>query len=364
MERFDFYVFRRLLVQLAMIAIVLFAVYWINRSIRIFNTLMTDGQTVVTFLEYSFYLIPQALNAILPAAAFWAATYSTYVMYSDKEMEVFQGSGMGPFRLVRPYAVFGLLAFAVASVLLHFIVPAGHRGNQQVSEKVRNDFASRRIQAGRFLFPADGIMIFVRGILPDGQFDRIFIYDSRDPTSETTYFAESASLYRNDGTTSLIMRNGQIQELKLKEKSLVGFNFAELKIDLPAPSIIPNQQNLDIKSLSTWDLLGRELSRDSAQEALERFSRSLYSLLFPLLGVSTLILGFTRIRLDIAALFATGIVLGLFLMGNYAESLTLADIRFWPGMVLPSAVCALLLLSFLGLAQRHGRKPNALMAAD
>ena len=362
MERFDLYVIRRLLAQLIMIATVLFAIYWINRSIRVFNSLMTDGQTVVTFLEYSLYLMPQALNAILPAAAFWAAIYLTYIMFSDKEMEVFQGSGMGPFRLIRPYAVFGLLSFAVASTLLHLVVPAGNRGKQEVSERVRSDLTSRRIQAGKFLFPTDDVAIFVGGISPEGKFERVFIHDSRKLDRQATYFAQSASLLRGEDTRSLILDNGQIQHLNLEEKSLTGLNFDVLKIDIPAPSILPSYQDSNVRSLPTWKLIGGEAPQGSAQEVLERFVRSLYSMLFPLLGAAALIVGFTRIRLEIAAVSATGIVLGLFLIGNYAESLTLTNIRYWPSMVVPLAACTIMLLAFLGWARTHGRRSHVRLA--
>ena len=68
----------QLMMLFGFFALVLVAVYWVNRAVQLFDRLIADGQSAWTFLEFTALTLPYVIRIVLPsaatAAAFEAAT--------------------------------------------------------------------------------------------------------------------------------------------------------------------------------------------------------------------------------------------------------------------------------------------------
>ena len=112
MGTFDRYVTGRLLMHFGFFALVLVAVYWVNRAIGLFDRLIAGGSNLTVFLEFTALALPNVVAVVLPVAALVATLYTVNRLAADRELVVAQTAGIGPWRLLRPVAAFGALAGA------------------------------------------------------------------------------------------------------------------------------------------------------------------------------------------------------------------------------------------------------------
>ncbi|MCU0903725.1 MAG: LptF/LptG family permease, partial [Tabrizicola sp.] len=60
-SRFDRYLLSQFLALFGFFALVLVAVYWVNRAVGLFDQLIGDGQSALVFLEFSILTLPNAI---------------------------------------------------------------------------------------------------------------------------------------------------------------------------------------------------------------------------------------------------------------------------------------------------------------
>ncbi|MCB2138640.1 MAG: LptF/LptG family permease, partial [Rhodobacteraceae bacterium] len=99
MSRFDRYMLSQLMMLFGFFALVLVAVYWVNRAVQLFDRLIADGQSAWTFLEFTALTLPYVIRIVLPIAAFIAAVYATNRMAGESELVVMRATGFSPFRM-------------------------------------------------------------------------------------------------------------------------------------------------------------------------------------------------------------------------------------------------------------------------
>ena len=105
MSRYDRYVLSQLLLFFGFFALVLVAVFWINRAVVLFDRLIGDGQSALVFLEFTALALPNLIRMVLPMAAFAAAIYVINRLNSESELTVMQATGSSPWRMARPILV-------------------------------------------------------------------------------------------------------------------------------------------------------------------------------------------------------------------------------------------------------------------
>lgn len=340
-----------MLKQFLFFALVLFGIYWTSRIVRILDGIMEGGQPLSSFFQYIALLSPASLLSVVSLTAFAAATYVADRQFADGELQALQGAGFRPVRLLLPFAVFGAAAFCASAALIHEIVPDSRARLDQLQRQIASDLAAKRLADNQFLFPVDGLALFIGEVTPEGEMLDIFIHDSRNSTAEVTYLAERAALSRGGSGSHLLMWNGQSQELSSDGRRLSKLAYGQLRIDLafatddtsgpPGLRTIPTSEK--IQSLqSVVERLGVP-ARHVLVELHERIAEPLYAFLFPLLGASSVFLAVAyRMSRSWAILFSAAAIVCVNVAANYFEDLTRAEGGYWPLMYLPAIVLALL----------------------
>ena len=88
MARFDRYMLSQLLLFFGFFALVLVAVFWINRAVRLFDRLIADGQSLWVFLEFTALGLPGLILQVLPLAAFAGTVYVMNRLAAESEIIV------------------------------------------------------------------------------------------------------------------------------------------------------------------------------------------------------------------------------------------------------------------------------------
>ena len=311
-------------------SLVLVAVYWVNRAIGLFDRLIAGGSNVATFLEFTALTLPNVIYVVLPISALVAALYGINRFSADSEMVVAQTTGLSPWRMARPVAIFGLVVGLMVSVLGHVLVPASRVVLAERSEELSRDVTAQFLKEGEFLHPGTGVTVYVRRITPQGELLGLFLQDRRSAAMRTSYTAERAILVRGETGARLVMFDGMAQTLQVSDRSLVITTFDDFAYDLAGLAGTAGTRRPDPRELSTPVLLRadaatREATGQSRAALLltghARFAEALFAVGLPLLALGFLMLGsYSRLGLWRQILGAVIAAIVLKMLANVAEN--------------------------------------------
>lgn len=358
--RFDRYMLAQLMWLFGFFALVLVAIFWINRAVQLFDRLIGDGQTALVFLEFSALGLPRLIITVLPIATFAAAVFVTNRLSSESELTVMMSTGTSPWRLARPVAVFGLISALMMSLLSNVLMPTA---NQQLAERemeISQNISSRLLTEGEFLSPAAGVIFYTRTVDQDGVLNDVFLSDQRAPNERLIYTAETAYLVGGASGTSLIMVDGLAQRLRASDQHLSTAKFQDFSFDITPlvdgdEPISPSLTFLSSdKLLFDWPAVAEATSSslgEVAEELHNRFARALFCFVTALIGFATLLVGgYSRFGVRREIVIAFLVLIALDGVRSSLSGPVLEDARLWPLMYLPSAVGVLIVCAMLWTA--------------
>ena len=362
MSRYDRYVLSQYLLFFGFFALILVAVFWINRAVVLFDRLIGDGQSALVFLEFTALTLPNLIRMVLPMAAFASAVWVTNRLNSESELTVMQATGFSPWRLARPVFVFGVITAAMMSALTHFLLPASISQLEVRESEVARNVTARLLSEGSFLHPAPGVAFFIREIDPDGTLRDVFLSDRRDPEQSVVYTGARAFLVRDGEQANLIMVDGLAQRLDMQSKTLSTTVFADFSYDIASVLRKDDQGARNIRSIPTLELLtGRaEINRNEGyseghlvEELHLRFARAAICVAVALIGFSTLLVGgFSRFGVWRQAFFAFLLLIVLEALRGVVSEPVIGNPDLWLLIYLPTLIGLGLVALFLTLAAR------------
>ncbi|MFD3189715.1 LPS export ABC transporter permease LptF [Sedimentitalea sp. HM32M-2] len=362
MSRYDRYVLSQYLLLFGFFALILVAVFWINRAVVLFDRLIGDGQSAMVFLEFTALTLPNLIRMVLPMAAFAASVYVTNRLNNESELTVMQATGSSPWQLARPALAFGLIAAVMMSILTHVLLPASISQLAVREAEVARNVTARLLTEGSFLHPAPGVTFYIRQIEPDGALNDVFLSDQRDPAQSVTYTGAKAFLVRDGRRANLIMVDGLAQRLDNTTQTLSTTVFADFSYDISALIQKRESRARSMRTISTAELLTRSdaISRaegfppgELAEELHLRFARALICVAVTLIGFSTLLLGgFSRFGVWRQILLAFVLLVVLEVLRGVVSEPVMKNPDLWPLVYLPTGVGLIVALLFLQMAAR------------
>ena len=352
MAKFDRYVLSQLLVLFGFFALVLVAIFWINRAVVLFDRLIGDGQTALVFLEFTALGLPSLIATVLPIATFAASVYVTNRMTTDSELTVLQATGTGPWRLARPVLVFGICVALFMATLSNILVPMAQSQLKEREQEIAQNVTARLLTEGTFLHPTKQVTFYTRVIDTDGILRDVFVSDRRNPDQGIIYTAAEAYLLRNGETTTLIMVDGLAQRLERDGLRLATAKFADFSFDISGLMRTETVQSLNIRNTTTpallanWTSLGAQSGQSAgalAEEVHARFARPLFCITAALIGFTTLLIGgFSRFGVWREIVFAFGLLVLLDGIRGTLSSQVEDNSKLWMLLYLPTLAGALI----------------------
>ncbi len=365
MPRFDRYIFFELLALFGFFALVLVAVYWINRAVGLFDQLIGDGQSAMVFLEISVLTLPNVIKLVLPIAAFAATVYGTNKLMSDSELVVMQSTGFSSFRMARPVFLFGLSVALMMLILTNFLVPQSRLMLIERRDQISENVTARFLKQGQFLHPTQGITLYIGQIADSGALKDLLLTDTRNANRVVTYTAGQALFVRGDKGPKLIMLDGMFQVLDRVSDRLAVTRFANFTYDLgellsgrAAPGRSPDEASTLELISPTQALIDETRTARSALifEAHSRFADPFLGLGVSLIAFGALLQG-SYSRFGLWRQIAVAVVLMVMVQG-----LATATVKFglslhngWIFAYLAPVVSILVGFGLLGWSQRPRR---------
>lgn len=363
MRRIDSYIFWQLVRAFGFFGLVFTGVVWLTQAVRLIDTVVASGQSAGVFLEFSLYVLPQVFVVVLPLAGLGAALYSINKLYGEAELIVMMASGSGPWTLLRPVALFGLVLAALMALTTMQLVPRGATALAERTEDIRSDLVSSMIAERQFLHPIPGLTLFITETTRVGEMAGLFLHDERVPARPVTYSAERALLLREGDEARLVMVDG-VALTRTAGARLNTVTFDQFVFDLsdlmrsggdrtPRPPEYPVLRLLD----PTPEMLGedgRNLSEYIA-EAHWKLVLPVLAALYPIVACVTLLAGPYR-RGGFGKRIVVAIALGVFLhsLTLVARSRIQNDVDMWP-MMYAAAALAIVYIVVILLRLSRGR---------
>ncbi len=307
MSKLDRYVLTQLLTLFGFFSLILVAVYWVNRAVGLFDSLIGDGQTTWVFLQMSALTLPSVISTVLPSSAFVAGVYVANKLTQDSELVVMRALGFSSFRLARPVFYFAALVALMMAILTNVLVPLSNTALRERNAEIAQNATSRFLKDGQFMTVAQGVTLYIREITLNGELLDIFIADDRNARARVTYSAQRAFLIKSDLGPKLLMFDGMLQNFDAAHRNLSITHFSDLTYSMAPRARAQGQGDRRPAEVMTWEMLRplpAILRETQSTAAALQFSGN-YRLSWPLsaaaaglIGFSTLLLGaFSRFGL-------------------------------------------------------------------
>ncbi len=369
--RYDRYILSQLLVLFGFFSFVLVSVYWVNRAVDLFDSLLADGQNVVVFLEFTALALPQIMLLVLPVASFVATIYIFNRMISESELVVLQTAGLSALRLLRPVAIFGVILCALIAVLANALVPAARSQLNERSLEVQEDLTGRFLRAGQFIHPTSGLTVYIREITELGEFRDVFLQDRSNRDTEVTYVAGRALLVRSEDGPRLVMFDGMAQTLQTDGDRLAVVEFSDFTYDIGGLIGDTSLRRRDLAELSTVALLTADMETAERLELSlarmrfeghDRLARALFVIFPPIIAAATLMLGtFSRFGVWPQILGAVFLVIPLQMIWNVSETIAVRDVSLQYVAYAQPLAAAVMAAVMCWMAMRRRHRPRRVL---
>ncbi|WP_299895248.1 LPS export ABC transporter permease LptF [uncultured Ruegeria sp.] len=362
MSRFDGYFLRQLLILFGFFTLVLVGVFWITRSVSLFDRVISGGQSAMVFLEFTALTLPTLIRTVMPMAVFAAAVYATNRLSRESELTVMLATGSSPWRLARAVLLFGVIAGVMMAIISVFLRPASVEQLEIRQAEVAGDVTAQLLNEGEFLHPAEGVTVYIGSIDLDGTLHEVFVSDRRDPENAISYSSVTAYLVNNDIGIHLVMVDGVALRMNREGKVLSSTLFQDASYDISELTNTSPMTRRSLEAIPTTDLI-RNREEISATEGFgsgklieelhQRFSWIAICIAVALAGYSTLMLGsFSRFGLWPQILGAFTILVLLEGVRGFVSPMVIDDPELWFMLYLPAIIGVLISGLFLLVAGR------------
>ena len=364
-QKLDLYIFRQLSIIFLFFLFVFTLIFWINRAINLFDQLISDGHSSSIILQFVLLNLPSTTTLVFPLACFAAVIFVTNRSKNDSELTVLQSAGLSPWRMNKPYFIFGLISMIILAFFTTFIVPNTAKIIDEIQIELDSSVSARLLKDGKFIHPFRGVTFYIKEIESDGTLINVFLHDRRSKDEFLTYTATRAFLAKDENKTILYMENGLIQTIGTLTKELSTTEFKSISIDLSDAINQRENNTTHLSQVSTWLLIKnrQQVSKETraSQELIglelhNRLHRPIFCFVAAILGFSTLLMGNdSRFGFGRQIALAISIIVVIKITESYTTKVSLENSLLWPLIYFPSLIGIISSILFLNISSSKYR---------
>ncbi|HQT60255.1 MAG TPA: LPS export ABC transporter permease LptF [Acidiphilium sp.] len=233
--RLDRYVFRQLLIGLAVSTLGLVALVWLTQSLRFIQMIIQHGLSPFVFLHLTGLLVPSFVAVILPITCFIVILFVYARLAADRELTVMRASGMSDAAIARPALALATLTTLACWTLNLWLVPSTLAKFTSFESVIRNQVAAFLLEPGVFTAIPGHVTVYVQRRDPDQVLHGIIIQDARQKGEPATILARSGRLIESADGPAVLLRDGSREQLDPKTGQLNILSFDRNLISLAKP---------------------------------------------------------------------------------------------------------------------------------
>ncbi|MFQ3307543.1 MAG: lipopolysaccharide export system permease protein [Candidatus Midichloriaceae bacterium] len=205
---------------------------WAIQSIRYLDVIFNKGAKISHFIELTIYLLPLLLFIILPISAFLTVYYSYKKMLYNKEILVLYSIGINRVNILKIFVYFSLFVAALHWIISVYLLPISTSKFKDLKLEINQSSIVNLLQFNTFISKINGLTIYIKKREDDNLLKNIFLFNSRNPSKDVTYIANSGKLQRHGEKMEFILYNGSRLEFDQKTKKNSLMKFSKSSIDI------------------------------------------------------------------------------------------------------------------------------------
>ena len=224
------------------------------------------------------------LPFILPLALLLGLLLAIGRFYRDSEMYALFAAGVGPKRLLRPWALVVVPVLALIAACSLWLGPWADRTARQMVVEANRNLLVAGLEPGQFTPLSDGGVAYAGEMSADGtKLARVFMYRERNDRMDVAT-AQAGELYRDQGARVLALMDGFRVEGPLSGKGLDYrlMRYARSEMLLPEPD---DTRREDHPALRPTAALLADPAKESRAQLHWRLAPPLLALAFALMAV-------------------------------------------------------------------------------
>jgi len=301
--------------------------------------------------------VPQLVAFVLPVTTFAVVQLVYQRMASDREITVMRGTGLSPLALAKPALILGVLAVIASGLLNNWLVPLSYGKFREYQFEIRNRMAAYLLQDGVFTQLSDGLTVYVQRRDTDGTLHGVLVDDARNPSSESTIFAEQGVLVSGATGPRVFLQRGSRQQIDRRTGRLDVLSFAQDVIDMSSTKKSDESRQRDPDELSMAELLNPPPGGSAAQmgpkllvEANRRLAAPFSALSFALVALASVLTGaFSRHVLYLRPTIAILTIVAVLALELAAQNLAGRNAALlpliWLAAIVPGVIAAVILFA-------------------
>lgn len=212
MKILDKYTLKQIIIGFILVLTSMTVLVWLTQSLRMIDMIVTKGVSAGLFLKLTVLVLPNFLQILSPLALFAVSLFTLLRMQADKELMVMQAVGMNTRQIMRP--IFGLaVVLAIIGYALSLsVIPAANTSMREMRWRIKNDLSHLLLQEGQFNSFDNGLTLYVKERLPDGQIRGVLAYDRKKPDRVAVLSAKSGAVYQETDGIRVVFYDGTRQE--------------------------------------------------------------------------------------------------------------------------------------------------------
>ncbi len=212
MRLIDRYLFRQLLGPTLLAVAALTGVALLSESLSGLDYIVNQRQSAIVFLKLTLLHLPELTNLTLPIAVFVAALVALNRLHTEQEIIVCFAGGMSRWRVISPAIRLASWITLLALIMNFWVQPLAFRTLRELLTGIKTDVTATLVREGEFTQPVPGLTVYAQSIDSKGDMHNLFIHQTKDDGSATTYMANSGRIEKRDGGPVLLMHDGSTQE--------------------------------------------------------------------------------------------------------------------------------------------------------
>jgi lipopolysaccharide export system permease protein len=347
---------------------------WLSQSLRLVKMIVNQGIDVGSFLYLIALLAPAFLGIVIPIAGFASVLVIYNKMINDSELVVMRAAGFSQLQLAKPALLLGLVLTLVSYLVSFYLQPAAYRAFKDTRGLMQTKLGSILIEEDVFTELTQGLTVYIRERLDNGELQGILIHDQRDPGKPVTMMADRGFIANDEEGPKVVLVQGNRQELNPKTGALNLLYFDRYTVDLSQLGQKLQLRWRDPAERYMSELIGPpihfadeepQVRRRLLAEAHTRIAAPFLSMTFVLIGLAAMLSGEFNRRGQINRLVAAVIAVGLVDAASFgAHTLMERNLYFAPAIYAASLLPALgAYLVLADIVKLPGAKRRSVAAA-
>ena len=231
MKRLTLYLFRHLIVATLFVTAGLTLVIWLTQSLRLLEIVVDGGAPIYLFLQLMLVTLPTFLSIVLPIGLLAAVLFTYNRLTMDSELVVMRAAGLGPWGLAKPAVLLGLIVMAICYGLTLYLAPASYGELARLEGMAKSQFSTVFLREGVFNEAGDGLTVYVRRRMADGELQGLLIHDTRVEGQARHDHAERGRTVEGGAGARVVVFDGNRQEMDLETGRMSQLFFDRYAVD-------------------------------------------------------------------------------------------------------------------------------------